>query len=752
MENSVSHSLHHFQVRQLRAIFNIAYSFLYFSALTIIIYYRGTFFLTKRTETKIYIVSYTPWLIIFVAELLYSFLWIINQPMQWRPITRTVFPENLPKNEELPRIDVLICTADPNREPTFKVMNTVVSAMTLDYPADKLSVYLSDDGGAFVTLNAIKEAWVFATWWLPFCRKYNVKTICPLAYFQNPQSQEDCQSEDDFIHHRNIVQEKYEAFKQRVQLKKERGSAIDNKTTSRDHPPLIQVIDENSLEEDASTLMNLESGEMPLLVYVAREKRPSHPHNFKAGAVNTLLRVSSILSNSPYILLLDCDMYCNDPMSARRAMCFYLDPKISPSLGWVQYPQKFHNISETDIYNSQMREIWSGYWEGADGLQGPTISGTNFYLRRKALYDINIDASMNLKELKESLGPSNELIKSLSQHDKPTVIKGREKSSVLLQEAHFLASCPYEEGTGWGQKVGFQYGSIVEDVKTSIILQSKGWRSVYLNPPRPQFLGSATTTLNDMLLQGIRWYGGLAGIGLSKYCPLIYKPSRMHILQKMYKSWIAFIGFDFLPVLCFAIIPPICFTYGIPLYPKLSDPFFIVFAFVFTSSQLKYLSDIVIIGGGSIKAWLNAQRIWMVKCLTCYAYGTLDCVMTKLGFREATFTPTNKAGDDDTTNWYQLGKYDFRASNMFVVPIVTAAILNLCCFVGGVARLIVARNWDAMFAQMLFSIYLLVMSMPVFESILLRKDDARIAPSATKISTCLSLVFLILGYFILSFH
>lgn len=117
-------------------------------------------------------------------------------------------------------------------------------------------------------------------------------------------------------------------------------------------------------------------------------------------------------------------------------------------------------------------------------------------------------------------------------------------------------------------QVGFQYGSIVEDVKTSIILQSKGWRSVYLNPPRPQFLGSATTTLNDMLLQGIRWYGGLAGIGLSKYCPLIYKPSRMHILQKMYKSWIAFIGFDFLPVLCFAIIPPICFTYGIPLYPK----------------------------------------------------------------------------------------------------------------------------------------------------------------------------------------
>lgn len=57
-----------------------------------------------------------------------------------------------------------------------------------------------------------------------------------------------------------------------------------------------QVIDENSLEEDASTLMNLESGEMPLLVYVAREKRPSHPHNFKVGALNVLVRNSLPLS------------------------------------------------------------------------------------------------------------------------------------------------------------------------------------------------------------------------------------------------------------------------------------------------------------------------------------------------------------------------------------------------------------------------------------------------------------------------
>uniref|UniRef100_A0A0V0H6T7 Putative ovule protein n=1 Tax=Solanum chacoense TaxID=4108 RepID=A0A0V0H6T7_SOLCH len=64
------------------------------------------------------------------------------------------------------------------------------------------------------------------------------------------------------------------------------------------------------------------------------------------------LRVSGIISNSPYILMLDCDMHSNDPSSARQAMCFHLDPKISPSLAFVQFPQRFRNISKNDIYDS----------------------------------------------------------------------------------------------------------------------------------------------------------------------------------------------------------------------------------------------------------------------------------------------------------------------------------------------------------------------------------------------------------------
>ncbi|KAL7220172.1 hypothetical protein ACSBR2_013104 [Camellia fascicularis] len=72
---------------------------------------------------------------------------------------------------------------------------------------------------------------------------------------------------------------------------------------------------------------------MPLLVYVSREKRPSHPYCFKAGALNALVPSSFYnIEQCPYVLVLDCDMYSNDPTSARQAMCFHLDPEISCSL------------------------------------------------------------------------------------------------------------------------------------------------------------------------------------------------------------------------------------------------------------------------------------------------------------------------------------------------------------------------------------------------------------------------------------
>ncbi|KAK9665742.1 hypothetical protein RND81_14G133000 [Saponaria officinalis] len=195
--------LNHVHVHQKWTFFNRVHMFLPFLALLITFYYRASGRILRRgREYKM--VEFLAWLLILVSELMLAFIWVLRQPYYWRPITRTVLPDNLPKDDNLPGIDVFICTADADKEPTFDVMNTVISAMALDYPPHKLHVYLSDDAAASVTLDGLKDAWVFATWWLPFCRRYDIKLPCPRAFFE--EIEEEGQSSEMFIKDRKLIQ------------------------------------------------------------------------------------------------------------------------------------------------------------------------------------------------------------------------------------------------------------------------------------------------------------------------------------------------------------------------------------------------------------------------------------------------------------------------------------------------------------------------------------------------------------------
>ncbi|GAU13522.1 hypothetical protein TSUD_128190 [Trifolium subterraneum] len=73
--------------------------------------------------------------------------------------------------------------ADPEIEPPIMVINTVLSVMAYDYPTEKLSVYLSDDGGSEITFYALLEASNFAKNWIPFCKRYKIEPRSPAAYF-----------------------------------------------------------------------------------------------------------------------------------------------------------------------------------------------------------------------------------------------------------------------------------------------------------------------------------------------------------------------------------------------------------------------------------------------------------------------------------------------------------------------------------------------------------------------------------------
>ena len=84
-----------------------------------------------------------------------------------------------------------MCTADPKSEPPNLVISTVLSVMAYNYPAEKLNVYLSDDGGSILTFYALWEASLFAKHWLPFCKTYQVEPRSPAAYFSESDKRRD---------------------------------------------------------------------------------------------------------------------------------------------------------------------------------------------------------------------------------------------------------------------------------------------------------------------------------------------------------------------------------------------------------------------------------------------------------------------------------------------------------------------------------------------------------------------------------
>ncbi|CAL8074787.1 unnamed protein product [Prunus armeniaca] len=637
-------------------------------ALVFLLYYRASFFFFQdSTKTKATTVA---WLLVFVSEILLSFEWLLSQSFRWRPISRTAFPERLPGDDKLPAVDVFICTADPEKEQTVGVMNTVLSAMAMDYPPDKLHVYLSDDGWCCCDFEGAPEG-------LFLCRRRRMLILAAASSFKKEK----------------ILRRNMRCSRKRV---REKAAVGDTRSRlGRDHPAVIE------------------------------------------------LRVSGVISNSPYILGLDCDMHCHDPSSARQAMCFHLDPKISPSLALVQFPQKFQNISNNDIYDSQLRSIFSK-WQGFDGVGGPCVSGTGYYIKRLSLCSNSIHEDGDPMKLRESFGPSNEFIKSLHQNNKPDMLIHRKNA--LLNEAQLLASCAFENGTEWGEEVGFMYGSVAEDYVTGFRLHCKGWISVYCNPPRPQFLGRGVTNLDDFLVHVTRWTSGMVDVIFSKFCPLIYGPSKTStFVHSMCYAEMALVPiFHFLPLWCFATIPQLCLLNGISLYPEVSNSYFIVFSFIFLSLISKHLYE-VLSTGFTFRHWINEQRIWMMKSVISDLYGSVDGFMKKIGMREANFFLTNKVDDVDQLKRYNMGVFDFQTSILFLAPMTALVILNMASFAVGISRVIFLGELDKFFIQIFIPFYVILMNHPIVEGMLIRKDKGRIPPSITLLSAIVSLIVYFLG-------
>ncbi|KAJ4748863.1 cellulose synthase family protein [Rhynchospora pubera] len=724
---------------------------LHLCAASVVLYYHASCLLSAIHLDRISVASVSL-AFVFLADVVLFFMWVLSQGFRYRPVSRSVFPERLPDDDMLPDLDIFIMTANPDKEPTIEVMNTVLSVMALDYPSEKLHIYLSDDAGADVTLHAVKEAYSFGRFWVPFCKRFAIGVRCPEVFFDDSKINQQ-ESEKEFVQERQKIKVMYDAFQKKVKkLKEGKDSTRGFEKTRHEHPSKIENIRE---VETNST----DTGDfiIPSLVYVSREKRKGVPHHFKAGALNVLLRVSGVVSNSPYILVLDCDMYSNDPSSVRQAMCFHLDSKLSPFLAFVQFPQEFYNINKDDIYCAELRIFFKTLWLGLDGLRGPVLSGTNFFVKRCALYGNKPSGTSNREEfnledisrLKHKFGNSNEFCLSLvekSSYDfdeKITTYINPQKDKVLM-----LASLEYESDTRWGDQIGFLYSSVVEDYFTGFHLHCRGWVSTYCFPSKPAFLGNVPINFNDTLFQNKRWNAGLFEVALSRHCPLIFGISKNFnsVLQSMCYAWLAFWPVFSFPLLCYGIFPQLCFLNGISLFPEITSPWFGAFAVVFLSSCIQHLREVVR-SGRNFTTWCNEQRFWMINGLTGQLFAVFNVLLKLISISAVNFDLTNKTADKAQIERYENGVFDFEGCSLMLLPATTLSLVNLGALIGGAWQMIKFKAINRLFAQFGLSCFILALSLPLIEGIIFRQDTGRVPPRLAMWSIVLSGLILFMFMF-----
>ncbi|KAF6146057.1 hypothetical protein GIB67_033416 [Kingdonia uniflora] len=666
-------------------------------------------------------------LTLFISHVTLTFLWVTTQTFRWCPIKRKVYLENLSLvtngEDGLPGLDVFICTADPYKEPPINTANTALSVLAFDYPTRKLSVYVSDDGGSKFTLFALFEASKFAKHWLPFCKEYGIRTRCPEAFFKD-ENEYSCSKEE--WEHMKILHEKMKSRVETVMRKgyvdndmienKEEGQAFDKWTdgfSHKDHHTIIQVLLQSDENVDVSGQF------LPNLIYVSREKRNTFHHNFKAGALNVLLRVSTLMTNAPIVLTLDCDMHSNDPQTPQRALCHLLEPIEGPKIAFVQFPQRYKGINESDIYNSELKRPFRIYAAGLDGLGVVNYCGTGSFLRRKALYS------------------------GLSEPDANGLLATNHiplNSRFALEAAHEVASCMYEQGTNWGHTMGLRYGSLVEDFFTGYRLQCEGWSSVLCDPLTPAFLGDIPITLNDSLVQNRRWAVGLFEVGCSKYCPLIFGTKKRSLLMGLGYSFFAFWALWSIPTLIYGFVPQLGLLYDICLFPKVHDGWFYLYCYLFLASYIQDYIEINLYGRTTLKKWWNEQRIWIIRSASSSFFALLDFSCKQIGLQVLEFNLTSKLNDSEQQKRYDQEMFDFGVETPLFVLLSMIAILNLVSFTWGFMKVMRDGNIAEMFTQLFICGFVVVNALPIYEAMVLRRDGGRMPIRVTLVSIFLTWV------------
>ncbi|XP_074280841.1 cellulose synthase A catalytic subunit 7 [UDP-forming] [Silene latifolia] len=715
------------------------------------------------------------WLTSIICEIWFAFSWILDQFPKWFPIERETYLDRLSLRYEregepnmLAPIDVFVSTVDPLKEPPLSTANTVLSILAMDYPVEKISCYISDDGASMLTFEALSETAEFARKWVPFCKKFSIEPRAPEFYFSLKIDYLKDKVQPTFVKERRSMKREYEEFKVRLNALVAKSSKVPPEgwimqdgtpwpgNNTKDHPGMIQVF----LGQSGG--LDIEGNELPRLVYVSREKRPGFQHHKKAGAMNALVRVAAVLTNAPFMLNLDCDHYINNSKAVREAMCFLMDPQIGKKVCYVQFPQRFDGIDKHDRYANRNTVFFDINMKGLDGIQGPVYVGTGCVFKRQALYgyeppkrpkrpkmvscgccpcfghrkknqntkkgDSKSDIQgyeddqellMSQMNFEKKFGQSAIFVTSTLMVDGG--VPPSSSPAALLKEAIHVISCGYEDKTEWGTELGWIYGSITEDILTGFKMHCRGWRSIYCMPKRPAFKGSAPINLSDRLNQVLRWALGSVEIFFSRHSPMWYgyKGGKLKFLERFAYINTTIYPFTSLPLLAYCVLPAICLLTGKFIMPTISTFASLFYLALFLSIFITGILELKW-SGVSIEEWWRNEQFWVIGGVSAHLFAVIQGLLKILAGIDTNFTVTSKTVDDDD-EFSEL--YTFKWTTLLIPP-TTILIINIVGVVAGISDAINNgyQSWGPLFGKLFFSFWVIVHLYPFLKGLMGRQN------------------------------
>ena len=135
--------------------------------------------------------------------------------------------------------------------------------------------------------------------------------------------------------------------------------------------------------------------------------------------------------------------------------------------------------------------------------------------------------------------------------------------------------------------------------------------------------------------------------------------------------------------------------------------------------------------------------MWLFKRTTSYFLGFLDTIIKLLRFTKLAVAITTKVADDDVSQRYEQEIMEFGTSSPMFTILATLALLNSFCFVGGMKRVIedVQTSVSESFTLPILLCGLLVLiNLPVYQGLFLRKDNGSMPTSVTYLSIMFALL------------